>query len=392
MIMIPEDCQPNSPASSWLAPMSSKISRRAALVLLGLALAAVVTLMLPVPQWRTGRLDVPPLSLVPGNQFADTAQRIWIDTDAACGTDRCTDPDDCFAILLLANTSDVRVVGISTVFGNASRDVADRAVEQLLQEMSDSNPAWALHLGSAEPLPPKEATDRPAHRALRDALAQRELTIVALGPLTNIAAALRARPDLQQRVTRVIAVMGRRPGHMFHPTEGADGAMLFGHGPVFSDLNFASDPLAATEIVRMGVPLVLIPYEAARHVELMRTDLEQMRSRGGAPAWIAEQAFGWLDYWRDDIGREGFYPFDLMAAIFTLRPDLMLCAKVPIRVGKDMKFLWPFRQVQALLAGPEVTADAPPDATQATGFAEYCPNVTDGLRDWLSAQLRGPRP
>ena len=286
--------------------MSLKIGRRTALVLLGLVLAAVVTLLLPVPQWRTGRLEAPQLSLVSGKQFAETAQHIWIDSDAACGADRRTDPDDCFAILLLASTSDVRVVGISTVFGNASRDVADRTVEQLWQQMSRSTPALNVYSGSGEPIPSNAAPDRPAHRALRDALAQRELSIVALGPLTNVAAALRNRPDLQQRVIRIIAVMGRRPGHMFHPTEGAEGAMLFGHGPIFGDLNFVSDPLAASEIVRMGVPLVLVPYDAASHVELMRTDLEQLRLRGGAPAWVAERAFGWLDYWRDDIGRRAF--------------------------------------------------------------------------------------
>ncbi len=371
--------------------MSLKIGRRTALVLLGLVLAAVVTLLLPVPQWRTGRLEVAPLSLVRGDQFAETAQHIWIDTDAACGHDQRTDPDDCFAILLLAGTSHVRVVGISTVFGNASREVADRTLEQLRQQMSGSNPGLAVYSGSAEPLPPNAAADRPAHRALRDALAQRELTIVALGPLTNVAAALRDRPELQQRIIRIIAVMGRRPGHMFHPTEGSKGAMLFGHGPVFRDLNFVLDPLAASEIVRMGVPLVLVPYDAARHAELMRTDLQQLRLRGGAPAWVAERAFGWLDYWRDDIGREGFYPFDLMAAIFTLRPDLLLCARVPIRVGKDMRFRGPFRQTQALLAGPELTAGAPFDGTQATGLAAYCPSVADGLRDWLSTKLHGSR-
>jgi hypothetical protein len=62
--------------------------------------------------------------------------------------------------------------------------------------------------------------------------------VVALGPLTNLAAVLDARPELRSRVARVVAVMGRRPGHVFHPAEGAGGGLLFGHGPVFRDFNF----------------------------------------------------------------------------------------------------------------------------------------------------------
>jgi purine nucleosidase len=366
--------------------------RKAALILLAVVLAAVLTLMLPVPQWRTGRLDVPPLALLPGDRFVQTAPRIWIDTDAACGAAARTDPDDCFAILLLAQAPGTQLAGISTVFGNAALDVTDRTTRQLVQELpSAARLLPAVHSGSAGPLPPDAAAlaERPAHRALRDALAQGALTIVALGPLTNIAAALHARPDLHPKVERIIAVMGRRPGHMFHPAEGAGGAMLFGHGPVFSDLNFVSDSRAAAAIVRLHLPLVLVPYDAARHVEVVRAQLERMRSRGGAWAWVAGRAFGWLDYWRDDIGREGFYPFDAMAAAFALRPDLLSCARAPVRVGEDRRFAGPFEGAPALLVGSEVDQPAA-DATPATGSALYCPDVAAGLRDWLSARLGGP--
>ncbi|MGH7314778.1 MAG: hypothetical protein ACREJS_00820, partial [Candidatus Rokuibacteriota bacterium] len=60
----------------------------------------LVSLAIPVHIWRTGRQPVTPLVLEPGNVFADPSRRVWIDTDAACGASRRTDPDDCFAILL----------------------------------------------------------------------------------------------------------------------------------------------------------------------------------------------------------------------------------------------------------------------------------------------------
>jgi hypothetical protein len=181
--------------------------------------------------------------------------------------------------------------------------------------------------------------------------------------------------------------MGRCPGHWFHPAEGAPGAMLFGHGPIFRDLNLASDPQAAAELVRMKLPLVLVPYDAARRVEWTGADLARMRAQGGAAAWLAERAAAWLEHWRDDIGRAGFYPFDLVGAAFALRPELLRCTRTQVRVGEDTRFLGPFRDALALLAGPELLDDAPADATLARGHAVYCPDVADGLHDWLVSRL-----
>lgn len=74
--------------------------------------------------------------------------------------------------------------------------------------------------------------------ALVKALNAGSLDYVALGPLTNLAEILQHELGLARNITRVVAVIGRRPGHRFHPSENrAAGAMLFGHGPIFRDLN-----------------------------------------------------------------------------------------------------------------------------------------------------------
>lgn len=361
--------------------------RVALLLAAGFALAAISTLMVPLPEWRTGRQDVAPLLLVPGDQLANRAQRIWIDTDAACGTGPRVDPDDCLALLLLAGAPQLEWAGVSTVFGNARLSETDLATRALVAALGKSRALSAVHSGASEPLASAGTADRPASRALRAALESGHLTIVALGPLTNIVATLASRPDLTRRVERVIAVMGRRPGHLFHPAEGAKGAMLFGHGPVFRDLNAALDPDATAAIVRMGVPLFLLPYDAARHVEIGAAVMERMRARGGAHAWVADRAGGWLNHWQRNIGREGFYPFDLLAASFALRPDLHRCAIVPIRAGTDPTLPPPFRHSAALLIVPP-PVDAGGD-TLAEGTAVYCPEVAEGLRAWLVEHLGG---
>ncbi|MDO8354488.1 MAG: hypothetical protein Q7T14_13600, partial [Aestuariivirga sp.] len=81
-----------------------------------------MSLAIPLPVWRTGRLEAPPLELISGGPLVSQSGRIWIDTDAACGATPKTDPDDCLAIIWLI-TKGHKIAGISTSYGNASGDV-----------------------------------------------------------------------------------------------------------------------------------------------------------------------------------------------------------------------------------------------------------------------------
>jgi purine nucleosidase len=295
----------------------------AALALLAIGLA--VTLALPLPKWRTGDQGLAPLAGAPAAPAPALPGRVWIDTDAACGYSARTDPDDCFAIALLLRSPRVEVVGISAVAGNAPREVVDATVRALAGT---------------------RASD------LRAALEQGPLTLLALGPLTHIAAVLSERPELRHNVARLVAVMGRRPGHLFHPAEGAGGGMLLGHGPVFRDFNFAMDPEAARQVVAMQLPTTLLPYDAARGVQLTAAELDRL---GRTVPWVVERSRGWLEYWREDIGRDGFYPFDLLAAAYVLEPSAFRCVSARMRVAEDRTMWFPWRP-EALLVGLGVGA------------------------------------
>ncbi|HEX6156686.1 MAG TPA: nucleoside hydrolase [Burkholderiales bacterium] len=329
-----------------------------------LTAALLVTLAFPVERWRTGDRGLMPLDAAPVASTPPLARRLWIDTDAACGHARRTDPDDCFAIALLARSAQVDMVGISVVAGNAALEVVERTTRALVAETGRPVP---VHAGRA------------AHQALRDALEQGPLTILALGPLTNVAAVLDEHPALAARVSRLIAVMGRRPGHLFHPAEGAGGGMLFGHGPVFRDLNFALDPRAAARVLALRLPTSLVPYDAARGVEITPADLDRLTAQGGAAAWVAQRARAWLDYWREDIGRQGFYPFDLLAAAYVLEPSWLRCTPVRAWVGDDRTMVMPWRP-QALLIEPG--ADSP---------TLYCGRAGGGLKPGLMERFTADR-
>lgn len=360
---------------------------------LGVLLATPLLLLaasfaVPLRVWRTGELPAAELPVVAGGPVVALGSRLWVDTDAACGDGEGTDVDDCLALALLARSPERRVVGVSTVHGNASLAVTDRTTRELVA--AAEWPAGAVPTvfrGQAAPLAAGGDPSAPAVDAMRRALEEGPLTVLALGPLTNVAAALEGRPDLQRNIRRVIAVMGRRPGHLFHPTEGKGHGILFGHGPVFTDFNLRQDPEAAARVLRMGFPRTLVPYEAARQVSVGSSFLEDMAAAGGVAGWTAARAGGWLRFWNDEVGLAGFYPFDLLAAAYAIEPARFGCARASAWVARDrLLFGWLYSPI-SLLVGAE---EERPEEVRAAGDALYCSQVDPRLGPWLRERMASP--
>jgi purine nucleosidase len=356
--------------------------KRLAVRLFATATAALalglLTFALPVPLWRTGEQLSPSLVYLPHGLVTAPSGPIWIDTDAACGAGRRSDPDDCLALVSLAHQQRGRIAGISTVFGNAPLATTDAVARELAGKLGLDAGRLEVWSGCAEPVERCGAASlRPdAHDAIAAALRQSPSTFIALGPLTNLAAVLQREPGLTTQMTRVIAVMGRRPGHLFHPAEGrGQGGILFGHGPVFRDLNAELDTRAVEVVLQAGVELVLVPYAAARAVLMTESDLNFIAAQGHAGGWVSERSRDWLDFWKRTVGIEGFYPFDLLAAAFVRDPSGFRCAKVLAWVGRDP--LLPLYPRTAVLL---VSQGETPSATQVAGTAIFCDTVRLDVR------------
>lgn len=330
--------------------------------------------------------------------------RLWVDVDAACGHSERTDPDDCLALLLLAREPRVELVGISTVFGNAPLEVTDAVTRKLAGFLAaEGNAVPPIYRGAVRPVQPGEPPSvTPAAQALRAALSRERLVIAALGPLTNLVAALEGATPLQARVSLIVAVMGKREGHIFHPAEGGDGGMLFGHGPIFTDFNVRQDLEAVRRFLPMGLPTVLVPYETARQVSLGAAELNGLARSGAAGAWAANRTMGWLEYWRENVGREGFFPFDLVAVAHLLAPEFFTCREESARVETDRLMLGIVDGPDELLVGTKrdyryvpgwFRPPAPdPLALVPRGVVTYCTQVAPELRPALSAALAGQAP
>ncbi len=328
-------------------------------------------------QWQTGRAALDPLNLTPGGPAFAPPGRIWIDTDAACGATARTDPDDCLAILWLVK-SGADIIGISTSFGNAPGDVVAEQTAALLAKMArDGMQGPPVFLGRGAPAE-QGLPIPPGVTALQSALETGPLTILALGPLTNVAAALEGRPDLPRNVTRIVAVMGHRPGHLFHPTEGKGLGAMFGHGPIFRDLNVSVDPDAAWAVLALAVPITLMTYDAARETLITGADLDGLARKGAASAWVAQSAQPWLSFWNDEVGLPGFYPFDWIAAAYLTDPGLFNCAAVTARMTREWTF-WIVPHASLVVerrSGPSVKPGQD---------IQYCPETSTLLHSILIA-------
>lgn len=373
-----------------------RVTRWGVAIALGLTVVmgclAMLVLALPVQTWRTGRAPVEPLAFTISGPQIEPAERIWIDTDAACGAGPRVDPDDCFAIVLLMKLRSAHIAGVSTVFGNAPLAVTDSTTRNLLSRLGlEKIHGVNVYTGAAGPIDDSSTTSTipatPASDALREALAKGPLTIVSLGPLTNIAAALEHIPHLRANVKALVTVMGRRPGHIFHPAEGAAGASLLGHGPAFRDFNFAKDKEAASRIVAMQLPMVLVPYDAGINLAIDAADLENLSRAGGVLAGTATSATGWLSYWKNNVGQSGFYPFDLAAAAYVQHPASFDCATVDVIMRRD-DAVWTswFYRPKALLVSP---AKHSQQEAPSSALTRYCPTTRDGLKRTLLAELVG---
>jgi hypothetical protein len=107
------------------------------------------------------------------------------------------------------------------------------------------------------------------------------------------------------------------------------------------------------------------------------SDLERLAESGGSRLWLAERARGWLDYWQHDIGRQGFYPFDLLAAAYVVEPHQFRCAPVKVWVGEDPTLFVSFWRSTALLVGQsELSLENP----RAIGSALYCAKAAAELK------------
>ncbi len=247
---------------------------------------------------------------------------IWIDTDMGF--------DDIAAILTVEHAGPL-IDGVSLVFGNAPLDQVRRNAAAARQTFGWQFPIAIGRekavLGQVETaqriLGPTgiptlgrtlSACDPESGEAAFAALSRwLETTdgprrILALGPLTNIAALVLARPDLARRIDD-LTWMG-----------GSAGA---GNHTASAEFNAYADPEAVAIVLAHGLPLRMVDLDFCRKILSRPEEAEGLRALGGDNAELLADLFGGFIHIAIQRGRPAMALYDPAAAAAFIRPDLV---------------------------------------------------------------------
>lgn len=153
-----------------------------------------------------------------------------------------------------------------------------------------------------------------------------ELTIVTLGPLTNIATALQRDRTTLQKVGRIVIMGGavKVPGNISAAAE----------------FNFFADPDAAQVVMESGIPLTLVGLDVAMKAPLPRQDLENYAQQQPSLVshFITDCTGIYMAFYRDNEGFHGCYLHDPLAVGVAIDPSLVSTESVYMMVETEGRF------------------------------------------------------
>lgn len=302
--------------------------------------------------WRVGVAVPLLLAVACERQLRDRGpepapQAVVIDTDAGA--------DDLVAIAFLLRHPRAEVRSITVVNGLARVEIGASNVLRLLELLeADSVPVYlgsSAHLQPTAPFPKEwrdwaertgahglpEPRRRPARRAAVDFLADvlasgdTSVTILALGPLTNLALALRQLGAEAAGPLRTV-VMG---GAIGVPGNLADGGAIPTANTV-AEWNFFSDPLAAREVIESPLRITMIPLDATNQVPIDSCFVRVLREGKATPA--RRYVLRLLDAAKERIDNGLYYAWDPLAAAAVVDPAVVTLSTLPVRAEVDSPF------------------------------------------------------
>jgi purine nucleosidase len=261
-------------------------------------------------------------------------KRILLDTDPGI--------DDACAILLALASPELSLEGLSIVHGNCSLEQAAinalsilelanagqipvaRGCERPLVQPSLLAPETHGNTGLGYAQLP-EPRLKPIVQHGSDFLVETimsspgEITLLAIGPLTNVALAIRQEPRIIQAIREVIIMGGALRAE--------------GNTTALAEFNTYVDPHAAHIVYHSGMPMTLVPLDVTYQCILTREDVLKMRQVDSPVTKFVEEATRFYMEFHDEYqGIEGCVINDPLALALTFAPELCAYRELPVDV------------------------------------------------------------
>jgi inosine-uridine nucleoside N-ribohydrolase len=258
--------------------------------------------------------------------------------------------DDAIALLLALASPEVELLGVTTAAGNQTLEkttanalrvlelagrgeipVAAGADRPLLREPFVATYVHGETGLDGPDLPPPEG--RPVEEHAVDFLAERVKgsTLVATGPLTNVALLLALRPEA--RPARLV-LMG--------------GAIAEGNVTPAAEFNIWADPEAASRVFASGLDVTMVGLDVTHRALLTPAHAERLRGTGRVGRVVAELLDFYGVFHREVYGFDGAPIHDAVALAHAFRPDLLELERLNVEIdcesslcrGRTVVDLW----------------------------------------------------
>lgn len=270
--------------------------------------------------------------------------RIIIDTDPAMGT-LGGDPEDSFAILLALASPEVVVEGITIVQGNVPAEKGYANAHHLLRLVGRED--VPLRRGRLRPIsagrkmqitwlerrygsqqitemvePSGPETD--AVSFLIDTVQANpgEITLVTIGPLTNVAAAMQRAPEFAGALERIVMMGGT--------------AACAGNISPAAEFNYWQDPEAADVVFRSGADLTMVGLDVCHQTHLRPGQVEDCAKGGSDLGRFVQRATApWFKIMAAGSGSGALHLYDSLAMAVAIDPSLATLVEsfVEIEIG-----------------------------------------------------------
>lgn len=256
--------------------------------------------------------------------------------------------DDAIALILALASPELELKAVTTSAGNQTPDktlrnalriltllqrsdipVAGGAVKPLMRELiiADNVHGESGLDGPELPEPNFAPQTCNAVELIAQTLraSQQPVTVVATGPLTNIALLLTSHPELHAKISRIV-IMG--------------GAAMLGNWTPAAEFNIYVDPEAAEIVFQSGLPIVMAGLDVTHRAQIMSEDIERFRHLGNPVAdVVADLLDFFMEYHKQEKwGFQGAPLHDPCTIAWLIKPDIFTCVDRWVGVETQGKY------------------------------------------------------